>query len=250
MAFSVKADSTLMQNRSTRAAWLSTSTLLTVLGLASILQYPLPPITASAASTPHSAQVLDPTLQALATQAALAATEAAGIPTPNPTQLTRAIDAAGAITLHGILTIDGAVQISGMYANQMLNVAGIRPDVVSCAAFAQGTRNTDGTGFSLPYPSFGTTVGGHSVLVPVSVSPYPGPGVYGRDQGVQLGPGVVIDDVNYLIADESHDYVVTVNPDGSGSFTFTNLRAGSLATGQATDATISGSDVWTCTPQP
>jgi hypothetical protein len=143
------------------------------------------------------------------------------------------------------------VNIAGTFTNQLLNVTGDRPDVASCAAFAQGIRNADGTGFGVTSPPIGATVGGHAVLIPVSVSPYPGPGAYGRDQGVQLGAGVIIDNTNYLLADEGQDYVVTVtvNPDGSGSFSFTNLHAGSLDTGQATDASISGSDVWTCSPQ-
>jgi hypothetical protein len=146
--------------------------------------------------------------------------------------------------------VNGTVKIAGTFTNQLLNVTGDRPDVASCAAFAQGIRNADETGFGVTSPPIGATVGGHSVLIPVTVSPYPGPSTYGRDQGVQLGAGVIIDNTNYLLADEGQDYEVTVNPDGSGSFTFTNLHAGSLDTGQATDASISGSDVWTCSPQP
>lgn len=235
--------------RSTRFAWGSTSLVLLALSLASVLQLQSPPATASTASSGHLAQVMDPTLQALGTQAALAATEAALIPTPNPTSLTRAIDRAGAITIQGTLTIDGAVQVSGTYATRLLNVAGIRPDVGSCATFAQGIRNTDGTGFSVPAPGIADTVGGHTVMIPVSVSPYPGPGDYTSDD-VVLGPGVVIDDTNWLVADAPEGYHVSVNPDGSGSFTFSNLHSGSLATGTVSAATISGSDVWTCSPQP
>jgi hypothetical protein len=88
------------------------------------------------------------------------------------------------------------------------------------------------------------------VLIPVSVSPYPGPGNYGRDGGVKLGGGVVVDQTNYLVPEDGQDYHVVVNADGSGSFTFTNLHAGSLATGQTSAASISGSDAWTCSPQP
>jgi hypothetical protein len=193
---------------------------------------------------------MDPTLQALATEAALALTLVAAIPTPNPTDLARTLNNAGAITIQGTLAINGAAQISGTYTTQLLNIAGIRPDVVSCAAFAQGITNADGTGWSVPDPGFGTTVGGHTVLMPVAVSPYPGPGNYTGDQGVELGAGVVIDDTNYIVADAPTDYRVSVNADGSGSFTFTNLHAGSLTTGTVSTATISGSDVWTCSPQP
>jgi len=231
--------------RSTRSAWLSSSALLVALGLASLLQLQSPPSMASAASTDHIGQVMDPTLQALATAAALAVTQAALIPTPNPTSLARAIDQAGAITIQGTLTINGAVQVAGQYTTQLLDVGGIRPDLVSCAVFAQGIANPDGTGFSVPSPGTTATVGGHTVLLPVSVSPYPGPGDYGGDD-VQLGPGVIIDDTNWLVADELQNNHVRVNPDGSGSFTFANLHAGSLATGTVSAATISGSDVWTC----
>lgn len=236
--------------RSTGFAWLGTGGLLAALGLVSLLHLQASPTQASAASAGRIAQVLDPTLQTLATEAALEVTQAAGIPTPNPTDLTRAINNAGAITIQGTLTINDAVSISGTYSKQLLNVAGLRPDFVSCAAFAQGIRNPDGTGFSVPDPSLESTVAGHTVLIAVSVSPYSGPGDHSRDRGVQLGAGVVIDDTNYVVADESQDYNVSVNPDGSGRFTFNSLRAGSLSTGQTTDATISGSDVWTCSPQP
>jgi hypothetical protein len=67
---------------------------------------------------------------------------------------------------------------------------------------------------------------------------------------VNLGPGVIIDTTNWLVADDPQGYHVIVNPDGSGSFTFSNLHSGSLSTGTVSATTISGSDVWTCTPQP
>jgi hypothetical protein len=232
----------------TRLVWLSTGTLLIGLGLASLV--PSAPAPASASQAPRSAQVLDPTLQALATQAALAATQAALIPTPNPTQLTQAINQAGAITIQGSLQIDGPVSVSGMYTTQLLNIGGIRPDVVSCATFAQGTRNVDGTGFAVPGPSLSATIDGHSVLIPVSVSPYPGPNTYGLDQGLQLGAGVVIDDTNYLVVGEDQTASVTVDPDGSGSFVFSGLHSGSLATGTVSADAIAGQLSWTCSPQP
>jgi hypothetical protein len=65
-----EVERTLMQ--STRTAWLSASALLAVLLLASNLQVQAAPF-ASAATTVHVAQVMDPTLQTLATQAALEA---------------------------------------------------------------------------------------------------------------------------------------------------------------------------------
>jgi hypothetical protein len=225
--------------------YLTCSALLVVLGLASLL-----PTSPAAAQTGRAAQVLDPTLQALATEAALAVTQAALIPTPDPTDFARAVTNAGGITIQGTLNISGAAQISGTYTTQLLNVGGIRPDVVSCASFAQGMVNPDGTGFGVPGPGLATTVSGHAVLIPTAVSPYPGPGQYIGEQAVQLGAGVVIDNTNYLVADGPQDYDVTVNPDGSGSFTFRNLHAGSLATGTVSAATISGSDVWSCSPQP
>jgi hypothetical protein len=225
--------------------YLLSALLLIALGLASLL--PSPP---ASASTGRAAQVMDPTLQALATEAALALTQVAAIPTPNPTDMARTLNSAGAITIHGTLSISGAASISGTYTTQLLNVAGIRPDVVSCAAFAQGIANPDGTGFGVPGPGLTATVGGHSVLIPAGVTPYPGPGKYIGEQAVQLGAGVVIDDTNYIVADDPQGYAVTVNPDGSGSFAFSNLHAGSLATGTVSPDTISGSDVWTCSPQP
>lgn len=229
--------------------WVSTSAVLLGLGLASLLQLQLPPATVSAAPSGQVAQVMDPTLQALATEAAVTLTEATLIPTPNPTSLGRAIDRAGAITIYGTLTINGAVQVSGQYTTQLLDIAGIRPDLASCAVFAQGTVNSDGNGFSVPYPGTTATVGGYTVQIPVSVSSYPGPGDYTSDD-VTLGPGVIIDNTNWLVADDLSGYQVIVNPDGSGSFTFSNLHSGSLATGWVSAATISGSDVWTCSPQP
>jgi hypothetical protein len=247
LTFLRKADRTLM--RSTRCAWLSGSALLVALVLASFLQLQSPPTTASAASTGRVGQAWDPTLQALATQAAVELARAALIPTPNPASLSQAIDQAGAITIHGTLTFNGAVQFSGQYTDQLLDVAGIRPDLLSCASFAQGTVNSDGAGFSVPYPGTTATVDGHSVLIPVSVSNYPGPGDYTGDD-VNLGPGVIIDNTNWLVSDDPPAYHVIVNPDGSGSFTFGGLHSGSLNTGTVSAATISGSDVWTCTPRP
>jgi hypothetical protein len=215
--------------RSRRISWLSTSALLVGLVMAS----PIPSATVSASQTGKAGQILDPTLQALATEAARAAAEATLIPTPNPTVLARAIDQAGAITLQGTLTITGAVELSAPYTSRLLNLEGIRPDAVSCAAFAQGIRNGDGTGFGVPYPPLTATLAGHTVVIPVSVSPYPGPGVYSRDHGLQLGPGVVI-------------YDVTVDPDGSGSFTFANLHAASWSADPTSEPSISGSDTWSC----
>ncbi len=232
----------------TRLPWLIASTLVLGLGLASML--PLGPTPVSASPAPRTGQALDPTLQALATQAALAVTQAALIPTPDPTQLTRAIDQAGAITIQGTVQIDGAISVSGGYTTQLLNVGGISPDVASCQTFAQGIRNSDGAGFGVPGPSLNATIGGHSVLVPVSVSPYPGPSTYGLDQGLQLGPGVVIDGTNYLVVGENQTASTTVNADGSGSFVFTGLHAGSLATGTVSADSIFGQLSWTCSPQP
>jgi len=189
----------------------------------------------------------DATLQALATEGVAIQTEVAGIPTPNPTDLAQTLMQAGAITIQGSLSISGAVDASGPYTLQLLNLGGIRPDLVSCAAFAQGQQTPDGgSGFRLPDPpTFGTTFGGHTVLVPVEVSPYAGPGSYARNAGVQLGPGVVIDDTSYDEA-AGQDYQVSVNADGSGTFTFTNLHAPSGAGVPYSGPAISGSMSWTC----
>src|SRR5579859_2132763 len=189
----------------------------------------------------------DPTLQALATEAVAVQTEVAGLPTPNPTDMAQALTQAGAITIQGTLSITGAVEVSGPYTLQLLNLGGIRPDYVSCAAFAQGQRTpTGGSGFRLPDPPmFGTTFGGHTVLAPVEVSPYPGPGSYARNAGVQLGPGVVLDDTSYNEA-AGPDYQVSVNADGSGTFTFTNLHAPSGTGDPYSGPAISGSMSWTC----
>jgi len=225
-----------------RVAWLTTSALLVGLVLASLV----PSATVSASQTGRAAQVLDPTLQALATEAAGAATEAARIPTPNPTDLARAIDQAGAITIQGTMTITGAVALSAPYTSRLLNLVGIRPDVVSCSAFAQGIRNGDGTGFAVPYPPLTATLDGHAIVIPVSVSPYPGSGEYSGDRGVRLGPGVVIDETNYAIAEDGQDYDVIVHPDGSGSFTFANLHVASWSADPTSGPAISGSDTWSC----
>ncbi|HLZ26444.1 MAG TPA: hypothetical protein VKV73_03905 [Chloroflexota bacterium] len=99
--------------RSTRFASASTSAVLLPLGLASLLPFQSPPAAASAASTVHVAQAMDPTLQALATEAALAVTRAALIPTPNPTSLAQAIDQAGAITIHGVQQLQDLVMQPG-----------------------------------------------------------------------------------------------------------------------------------------
>jgi hypothetical protein len=96
------------------------------------------------------------------------------------------------------------------------------------------------------HPPLTATLDGHTVVIPVSVSPYPGPGEYSRDHGVQLGPGVVIDETNYAIAEDGRDYDVTVLPDGSGSFTFANLHLASWSADPTIGPAISGSDTWSC----
>jgi hypothetical protein len=235
--------------RLTITAALGGAALLAVLVCASLL-----PSTAALASPRQSGGssgqiVPDPTMQALAAEAALALTEVAQMPTPNPTDIARIFTQAGAITIQGTLAISGAVQISDSYSEPMFNIPGLRDDLGSCTAFAQGQHPAGGgSGFRLPDPPLGGKLGGHEVLIPVEVSPYPGPGDYGRNQGIQAGPGVIIDDADYGRVIEGTDYHVTVKPDGSGSFTFTNLYLYDFSAGPdaGPNQAISGSLIWTC----
>jgi len=138
-------------------------------------------------------------------------------------------------------------KISTPYTLQLLNLGGIRPDLVSCAAFAQGQHTpTGGSGFRLPDPDPTDSFAGHAVMLPIEVSPYRGPGDYVRDRGMLLGPGVVIDDTNYMHAEPGQDYHVTVNVDGSGSFSFANLHTPSGTAGEYSTPAVSGSMTWTC----
>jgi hypothetical protein len=225
-----------------RFAWLGLTAAFAVLTWASLI----PSAPASASGVSRSAQVLDPTLQVLATQAALAVTEVALIPTPNPTDVTRVVNQAGALSIEATLTTTGAVELSLPYTNQLLDTAGIRPDLVSCASFAQGITNSDGRGFSMPTPALSATPGDHAIVVPATVSPYNGPTTYSSGSGVHLSPGIGVDGTYYVIADDSAHVDVTVNPDGSGSMSFANLRAGSVDSAQTTGSSLSGQEVWTC----
>jgi hypothetical protein len=223
-------------------AWLGLTAAFAALTWASLI--PSPPASASTAS--RSAQVLDPTLQVLATQAAQAVTEVALIPTPNPTDVARVVNQAGALTIQAALTTTGAVELSLPYTNQLLDIAGIRPDLVSCASFARGITNSDGRSFSVPTPAVSTTPGDHAIVVPATVSPYDGPTTYAAGSGVHLSPGIGVDGTYYVIADDSAYVHVTVNSDGSGSMSFANLRAGSLDSAQTVGSSLSGQEVWTC----
>jgi hypothetical protein len=231
-----------MRTPTRRFAWLGLTAAFAALIWASLI----PSTPASARTVSRSAQVLEPTLQALATQAALAMTQVALIPTPNATDVARTVDQAGALTIQATLTTTGAVELSLPYANQLLDIAGVRPDLISCASFAQGITNSDGRGFSVPTPALSTTPGDHTIVVPATVSPYNGPTTYASGSGVHLSPGIGVDGTYYVIADDSAYVNVTVNSDGSGSLSFANLRAGSLDSAQTTGSSLSGQEVWTC----
>ena len=114
----------------------------------------------------------------------------------------------------------------------------------TCADFANG-KSADG---SLQLPSLlGDEIGGREISAVNEIREYAGPGTYETDM-IKSVAGVIdvsIDNTPYQLADDTTAQAV-INEDGSGSFTFTNLKEGEQGNPTTAKGTISGSITWTC----
>ena len=131
--------------------------------------------------------------------------------------------------------ISGATTLQG--TAQTLNLS-------TCADYAKGA-STDG---SLQMPGLlGEAIGGRELSAVNEISPYSGPGTYEKDT-IKSVAGVIdvsIDNTPYQLADDTTAQAV-VNADGSGSFTFADLKEGEQGNPTAPKGAISGSFTWTC----
>jgi hypothetical protein len=136
------------------------------------------------------------------------------------------------------ITVDitGAVTVQG--TTQALNLG-------TCADFAKG----EAPGGDLQLPGLlGDEIGGKKVSAYNEIREYAGPGTYEKDV-IRSVAGVIdvsIDTTPYQLADETTAQAV-INPDGSGSLTFANLKEGEQGNPTTPKGMISGSYSWTCT---
>jgi hypothetical protein len=132
--------------------------------------------------------------------------------------------------------ITGAATVQG--TAQTLNLG-------TCADFAKG----ESPGGSLQLPGLlGEEIGGRKVSAVNEIREYAGPGTYDKDM-LKSVAGVIdvsIDTTPYQPADDTTAQAV-INADGSGSFTFANLKEGEQGNPTKPKGTISGSFTWTCT---
>ena len=131
--------------------------------------------------------------------------------------------------------ITGATTVQG--TAQTINLG-------TCADYAKG-ESPDG-GLQLP-GLLGEEIGGHEVSAANEIREYAGPGTYEKDM-LKSVAGVIdvsIDNTPYQPAADTTAQAV-INADGSGSFTFTNLKEGEQGNSAAPKGAISGSLTWTC----
>jgi hypothetical protein len=106
----------------------------------------------------------------------------------------------------------------------------------------------ESSGGSLQLPGLlGEEVAGQEISAVNEIREYAGPGTYEKDQ-LKSVAGVVdvsIGTTPYQPTDDTTAQAV-INPDGSGSFTFANLREGEQGNPTTTKGVISGSFTWTC----
>ena len=115
----------------------------------------------------------------------------------------------------------------------------------TCADFAKG----ESPGGDLQLPGLlGEEIGGKQVSAFNEIREYAGPGTYEKDV-IRSVAGVIdvsIDTTPYQLADETTAQAV-INADGSGSFTFADLKEGEQGNPTTAKGMISGSYTWTCT---
>jgi hypothetical protein len=135
------------------------------------------------------------------------------------------------------ITVDitGATTVQG--TAQTLNLK-------TCADYARG----ESPGGALQLPGLlGEEIGGREISAANEIREYAGPGTYDKDT-LKSVAGVIdisIDNTPYQPAEDTTAQAV-INADGSGSFTFTNLKEGEQGNPTTPKGVISGSFTWTC----
>lgn len=133
------------------------------------------------------------------------------------------VDITGATTVHGTA--------------QTLNLG-------TCTDYAKG----ESPGGALQLPGLlGEEIGGQEISAANEIREYAGPGTYGKDM-LKSVAGVIdisIDNTPYQPTEDTTAQAV-INADGSGSFTFANLKEGEQGNSTTPKGVISGSFTWTC----
>jgi hypothetical protein len=133
------------------------------------------------------------------------------------------------------VNITGAATLQG--TAQSINLG-------TCADFAKGGSPDGG----LRIPGFlGEDIGGKKVSSANEIREYAGPGTYETDalRSVAGVLDVSIDNTPYQAADNTTAQAV-IKADGSGSFTFADLKEGEQGNAGTAKGAISGSFTWTC----
>jgi hypothetical protein len=114
----------------------------------------------------------------------------------------------------------------------------------SCADYVKGTTDKE---IKLP-GLLGEKIGDHEITSVNQIRAYSGPGQYGEDAMSSVA-GVLdidVDTTPYQLTDDT-TASAEINPDGSGSFTFTDFKEGEQGNPTKAKGTISGKITWTCT---
>jgi hypothetical protein len=138
----------------------------------------------------------------------------------------------------GLILFKGTLRLTGAETRHMSFTAfpGVTRPASSCTRLAAGgTPVPSGSkpAFGIPAPA-----PGNPVYFTGTVSPYHGPGTYGKNSIVGVGASFIVGDTAYNPLAATATATVTFRADGSGIFTFRNATS---VTG-----TISGSIRWTC----
>jgi hypothetical protein len=167
---------------------------------------------------------------------------------PSPASASPAGDSHGTVAkaakgkaIPGLITFNGTLRLTGATTQHSSFSAypGVTSPTSSCARLAaRGTPvpARQKPGFQVPAPA-----AGNPVYFVAEVSPYHGPGTYGKASILAIGASFVVGNAAYNPLAATATATATFRSNGSGSFTFRNAAAAKPATGA-----ISGSISWTC----
>ena len=118
---------------------------------------------------------------------------------------------------------------------------GDRRPFKTCADYVRGTADQE----YLAPGEYNEPAGRHSVAVDMRIAGYAGPGSYPLQQLIasQTRPAIAIEDTIYGTRENSIGQA-TVDGEGGGSWTFTNLA--NRLEGSSPDDAVSGTITWTC----
>ncbi len=189
----------------------------------------------TAGATPSAAGAAPPA--ASSTSSPSAAPSSAGGRSPSRSTGT----AAKRKAIPGLISFVGTMRLTGAKTQHSKFTAfpGVTSPASSCARLAaRGTPVPSGQqpSFRLPAPAPGSPV-----YFIAQVSPYHGPGKYGKASVVAVGSSFLVGNSAYNLLAATASASATFRADGSGTFTFGNAVAKKSAAG-----TLSGSVSWTC----